>query len=151
METNKKWYKKWWVWGLVFIVLLIAVVGGNSDETTGPITNEIENASVQEEQTAATIPEHEVVSESDTSFADCVRKEYKVVVSDEYTKEEVEDVLLAVYDRYQTLNDKTFVFAYGESQRGEIDNTLYKGRLFMNPSCDENSKYEIDFDFWDSV
>ena len=91
-----------------------------------------------------------IISEEETSYSGCIRKNYKISVKDDATQNEIRDVLLDVYNKKKSLSDKTTIFVYKDSQKAQLEKeaVLYRGRLFMNPSCDESDEYQIDFDYW---
>ena len=93
---------------------------------------------------------YEIISEEETSYSGCIRKNYKISVKDDATQNEIRDVLLDVYNKKKSLSDKTTIFVYKDSQKAQLEKeaVLYRGRLFMNPSCDESDEYQIDFDYW---
>ncbi len=95
------------------------------------------------------VPKWTMVATEDTSYAGCQRNSYKAHVPDGTSKEELERVLIDMYNSPVIGGQKTFIYLYYESQTN-VDEELYKGRLFMNPDCDVEEDYKIDFDFFDT-
>ena len=135
-KTTKKWYKKWWVWVIfIFLVLVIALSEEPKPEPKSENKSEVIDYIIEKE--------------GDTSYAGWKRLEYKALVKDDATKDEIKGVIEEIYEKKKNLSDKIFIFVYRQSDKDKIDETFYRGRLFMDPNCDKSNDYEIDFEYWD--
>ncbi|MFH1509514.1 MAG: hypothetical protein ABIE68_05085 [bacterium] len=88
--------------------------------------------------------EYNIYSESDLSYVGCKRIEYRLIVSESATQKQIEAVLKDVYDKKKSLSAKIFIYAYVN----ENDDN-YRGLLNMDPNCDNDDSYTIDFDYWE--
>lgn len=113
-------------------------------EQTEPETQEIE---VKEDAEVKVI-DYEIIKDNDVSYAGCKRREYKLLIKDDATQDEVRNVLEKVYNDKKDLSDKTVIYSYRTSDKAKVDEILYQGRLFMSPDCDDSNDYEIDFAYW---
>jgi hypothetical protein len=90
---------------------------------------------------------YEIVKEEDSSVGTCTRKIYKVVIDNRVPLKELESILEDIYEEKKNLSKKIFIYAYSEIDKDRIEKAKYKARLFMEPSCDKNNDYAIDYSF----
>ena len=135
-------------------IIMITIVsnqrkqGSSSTKNTkNNITNQKQeqNNQLQIQQKKNKIIDYKIYKEDDISYAGCSRKEYKAVVNDNATQEEIKNVLEDIFSKKEKQSDKIFIYVYKNFQKDKI---FYAGRLSMNPDCNNPDDYKIDFDYW---
>lgn len=147
-QTRKQVVK---IFGSAAIILLIAM-GVTAPEieqetTQAPIKDE---QSIQETKNAPPIS-YDLIDEQDLSYAGCKRIQYKIIVPNDSTEDQISTALMDLYNKKTKLSDKIFIDAYLESQRKNYQNEVYYGRLNMDPNCDNSNDYKIDFDLKETI
>lgn len=120
---------QWAIIGAVFVFCCVipAGVGGFLDPEETPTTTTVKEEKVEVEETTTTLIPFTVAQEKDISFAGCERVTFKVVVADDATQEQVDNVMASVMAEHEDDWDDLTVWAYGTSDN--IDGSYTKGIL----------------------